>query len=197
MTIVRSPGIRSTLERAAQFFRRKRKNLIWVATSICVSLILVFIASLHYYMGYVSFGRTLVCRSGAIVIQITHGPDKEFREAQQRYPPSFVLKKNTSPERMTWLPNIRTTRPKDYRLYYTSKMTTIKMIVPLWLLLLPAVACCLWVVLAKEEREVGTCISCGYDLRGNLSGLCPECGTPISKAIQSELGADFNATSVA
>jgi uncharacterized RDD family membrane protein YckC len=25
------------------------------------------------------------------------------------------------------------------------------------------------------------CESCGYDLHGNMSGICPECGTPISE----------------
>lgn len=25
----------------------------------------------------------------------------------------------------------------------------------------------------------GVCISCGYNLTGNVSGVCPECGTPI------------------
>lgn len=25
------------------------------------------------------------------------------------------------------------------------------------------------------------CVSCGYDLTGNVSGICPECGTPVGK----------------
>ncbi len=29
------------------------------------------------------------------------------------------------------------------------------------------------------------CRSCGYDLTGNVSGVCPECGTPISTAASS------------
>jgi hypothetical protein len=42
-----------------------------------------------------------------------------------------------------------------------------------------------WVVLyrGKWRREArlraGCCISCGYDLTANTSGICPECGTPI------------------
>jgi hypothetical protein len=28
---------------------------------------------------------------------------------------------------------------------------------------------------------VPICIHCGYDLTGNTSGICPECGTPIPK----------------
>jgi hypothetical protein len=32
--------------------------------------------------------------------------------------------------------------------------------------------------LARAKR--GQCLECGYDLRGNESGKCPECGTVIS-----------------
>lgn len=27
----------------------------------------------------------------------------------------------------------------------------------------------------------GICKNCGYDLTGNVSGICPECGTPVSE----------------
>jgi hypothetical protein len=32
-----------------------------------------------------------------------------------------------------------------------------------------------------NHRMIGQCGECGYDLRGNVSGICPECGTPIPK----------------
>ena len=28
-------------------------------------------------------------------------------------------------------------------------------------------------------RRAGLCVQCGYDLRGNVSGVCPECGMPV------------------
>ena len=31
--------------------------------------------------------------------------------------------------------------------------------------------------LRAARREKGLCSRCGYDLRGNVSGVCPECGT--------------------
>ena len=30
-----------------------------------------------------------------------------------------------------------------------------------------------------RRRKKGLCVSCGYDLTGNVSGVCPECGTDI------------------
>ena len=31
-----------------------------------------------------------------------------------------------------------------------------------------------------RRRRQGLCTECGYDLTGNVSGKCPECGTPVS-----------------
>lgn len=31
----------------------------------------------------------------------------------------------------------------------------------------------------KGRTEDSTCLSCGYDLTGNTSGVCPECGTAL------------------
>ena len=30
----------------------------------------------------------------------------------------------------------------------------------------------------RRRRSLGLCIDCGYNLTGNISGVCPECGTP-------------------
>jgi len=32
----------------------------------------------------------------------------------------------------------------------------------------------------RHRPKVGHCAECGYDLTGNISGRCPECGTPTS-----------------
>jgi hypothetical protein len=31
----------------------------------------------------------------------------------------------------------------------------------------------------RERRAKGLCLRCGYDLHGNVSGVCPECGTSV------------------
>ena len=37
---------------------------------------------------------------------------------------------------------------------------------------------CAWMHVASEKRQQlpGHCQHCGYDLTGNESGICPECG---------------------
>lgn len=31
----------------------------------------------------------------------------------------------------------------------------------------------------RDSIPPGHCLTCGYNLTGNISGRCPECGTPI------------------
>jgi hypothetical protein len=53
--------------------------------------------------------------------------------------------------------------------------------VPIWALSVPFLAypclhwlsCLLW---PRRVRSTVCCLGCGYDLRGNVSGRCPECG---------------------
>lgn len=48
---------------------------------------------------------------------------------------------------------------------------------PHWLLLAAPVA---WLLIRRRSRPrtSGMCV-CGYDLTGNISGTCPECGVPL------------------
>lgn len=51
---------------------------------------------------------------------------------------------------------------------------------PFWPAILPVAAC--WGLLTWIDRKrllPGLCDHCGYDLSGNISGRCPECGTPL------------------
>jgi hypothetical protein len=64
--------------------------------------------------------------------------------------------------------------------------------IPLWLLCVLAAGAC--VLLAYLERiarrrqrlSSGCCVRCGYNLTGNVSGVCPECGRKVdAQAIQT------------
>ncbi len=38
----------------------------------------------------------------------------------------------------------------------------------------------------EEDDFIEQCENCGYDLTGNVSGICPECGTPVSEGSSDE-----------
>ena len=56
------------------------------------------------------------------------------------------------------------------------------LVVPIWMLSLllavyPAIAFIRGPLRRHGRRQKGLCLNCGYDLTGNVSGACPECGT--------------------
>jgi hypothetical protein len=54
---------------------------------------------------------------------------------------------------------------------------------PYWLLLTGAAIPTTWLWRRRRRRySPGKCRECGYNLTGNTSGRCPECGTPIEAA---------------
>jgi hypothetical protein len=38
-----------------------------------------------------------------------------------------------------------------------------------------------WTWHGRQAPEAPRCVNCGYNLTGNVSGRCPECGTPIAR----------------
>ncbi len=39
----------------------------------------------------------------------------------------------------------------------------------------------------RFDRVPYLCVECGYDLQGNSSGVCPECGTPIPDTVRQAM----------
>lgn len=89
-----------------------------------------------------------------------------------RSPPSLsvgILGTRFSPEGPTvWLP--RLSRTPGF-----GRMLLVPLWIPFVLTGLPA-AYLLW----RNRRSIppNHCCTCGYDLTGNVSGVCPECGAP-------------------
>jgi hypothetical protein len=59
--------------------------------------------------------------------------------------------------------------------------------VPLWMLFLGAgvPTSVLW-CLDRRRGSPGHCRACGYNLTGNVSGRCPECGQAIEPAVAEQ-----------
>jgi hypothetical protein len=62
-----------------------------------------------------------------------------------------------------------------------TKTESITMIaIPDWVFCMSALAVFI-LALYRLRRRRGHCLTCGYNLTGNISGVCPECGTPSSR----------------
>ena len=75
-----------------------------------------------------------------------------------------------------WLPHY------DWRMKRFARLPTI--VLPLWIPFIlfatyPAITMIRSHRWRKHERADGCCSKCLYNLRGNVSGICPECGTKI------------------
>jgi hypothetical protein len=72
--------------------------------------------------------------------------------------------------------------PHPIFVYQSSKLF-VSLLIPLMVL---SVYPCIFVTVRlaswrrrRARRKAGSCLRCGYDLTGNVSGLCPECGTAV------------------
>jgi hypothetical protein len=65
--------------------------------------------------------------------------------------------------------------------YYSERV----FVLPYWFLCLLLALYPIWWTkwmaeqLKRKRLEAGECLTCGYNLTGNVSGICPECGKPI------------------
>ncbi len=53
--------------------------------------------------------------------------------------------------------------------------------IPLWLPLVIVAIPTIWLWWRDRRFPTGHCENCGYDLTGNVSGRCPECGNAIKR----------------
>ena len=45
-----------------------------------------------------------------------------------------------------------------------------------------------WLVVRARRPQPGHCVNCKYDLTGDVSGVCPECGCPVEGTGSSRIG---------
>ncbi|MCB9852963.1 MAG: hypothetical protein H6819_07695 [Phycisphaerales bacterium] len=64
-------------------------------------------------------------------------------------------------------------------------------IIPLWTIQAPLAALIIMLILRRmKRRDPSRCAGCGYRLRGNVSGQCPECGLALPQDINVALECD-------
>jgi hypothetical protein len=86
-----------------------------------------------------------------------------------------------------WLPSYKSLDETDSAVIH---LRTTRINLPLWLPMSLIAVPTLWSYWRCRVRERrGHCGKCRYDLTGNVSGICPECGTPIPEQVRLEIEA--------
>lgn len=134
-----------------------------------------------------------------IHLNIIEGSEQDCRELRNRYsrqPRGISLQKDFYPQLWTSFSGATSELGLRFPQQLQAKMNNLSQrvtVIPFWIVLLPIV--CLVVLTERrarlKRRRVGHCAQCGYDLTGNVSGRCSECGEAIPVGSRP---VDFSAT---
>ena len=150
---------------------RARRIAKWIGLVVCVVFAVAWVVSFAVMFGYHSDrpGRSTIIGvlSGSLLL-VTVISDSLDQEASEGWsvgsaPPIDIL----------WLPGMDS-RPPLMGSGGTATMNT--SVLPLWIpALLTAIPT--FILWRRDRRHPpGHCKKCGYDLTGNMSGACSECG---------------------
>jgi hypothetical protein len=143
-------------------------KLRWPSTALCIITFVVWWVTGFYYISK-SDGTTFNAYAGGGVVGFVWYP--EYAGFRPPPFPSFAVER---------IPFSMFSGKPFLKRFTRSGVTGIE--VPFWLLCLPIllVTAVLWYL--KPVVPAGHCRKCGYNLKGNVSGRCPECGMPVPQS---------------
>ncbi len=152
---------------------RTRSRLKWFLTGLSVAVVLGFVAAWVAWEGY---GRGVGWTGTGWHGDLVAGELRWVAEDSPNMPLGFCQIHVLGPR-----PSFQWTLP---RIELTSRYTARIYILPAWVLLpLTLVPTLLLWRRPRLTKLPGHCRQCGYDLTGNVSGRCPECGLLIPTSL--------------
>jgi len=153
--------------------QRLRSTIKWGSTVLTVLLLIMWIGSAWIEFG-VTLNPTMIggIDGGCIwVLKDTSGVIPEV-QATCEWSPGFSV----HPAHFYWWFDYAHSMTVRFRVSRT------ELVIPLWPLVAPFALLTCW-VWWRHLRYLapGHCSICGYDLRGNTSGACPECGARLGE----------------
>ncbi len=146
---------------------RRRRRLKWVGLVACCLILVLFGVSLVLYVGY---DRDRICfRLWPGCAMLRFWGDESWR-------PSSV---GWSAD--TYMPYVWRYTVDNYAYWphvFRDPPPFAGARVPLWVPFLLAAIPTVWLWRRDRRPPKGGCQACGYNLTGNTSGVCPECGGP-------------------
>jgi hypothetical protein len=138
---------------------------MWTGLAVCVVLLIVDVASVRWFAGWTSRqpDRAVVVAGG--IVQVLWTRDG----ARLPSGPAWAVGRSPTPG-IGWWPTVHMNPPARRVAWVT---------IPLWipLVLVAMPTGLLW--RRNRRPPPGHCPHCGYNLTGNVSGVCPECGRRI------------------
>jgi hypothetical protein len=154
---------------------RIRRVLKWAATLGCILIATLLVGS-GWCWPYcqVPVGRHWLAfwaEQGVLSFLVFDpgGPSSRFITSFHLQDPSAYLTRTREPRFVWWPEQLPVAGPVWWVIRF-----------PLWPPLVVLLVPTLWLWHRDRRIPPGHCRKCGYNLTGNVSGRCPECGTPMS-----------------
>ena len=137
--------------------RNRSRKLELVSAAVAFTSFGALFATYWYAYGYIGHGLVVGFIQGRIGVGLQSGPNVGWVADRVEY----------RDHRLRWLPEI-----------YSDPLSTV-IVVPLWIPGVVALGSFWFLRWRRRRARPGHCPTCEYDLTGNVSGVCPECGTAI------------------
>lgn len=163
---------------------RVGRLLYWIGGFVSLSILALWLISLRFGDNlYFRGARSLFAIDNGMltsVVLIPPGDPSLHRHQYWDVPLSRALGLGRLLDELSWSSSpavyIGLSRPEFSRTVWRNGVSY-RMSLPLWLMLI-AVALPTWFLWRRDRRRIppGHCQRCGYNLTGNTTGVCPECG---------------------
>ncbi len=144
--------------------------LFWIGTAASVAIIVLWPLSLFWAAAYQGKRIGVGALSGALVLTRYTGYSSGRGWYVDSLPP---IHREAGP---TWTPSYF---KLSSVLALGSGKEVASVFIPLWMLEVPLLAALGLIWMRRRRSKRNGCQQCGYNLTGNTSGICPECGTAI------------------
>lgn len=155
---------------------RKRCILKWIGVGLCVVLGAGWILSSLRGIWYVGSEWSVACIGGSLGIGFGDFRIQFWNLGESTTEADWIIDEFGGVQ--LWWPSMQQVLgPTDVMFFF-----------PIWMFLLSTAIATLWLG-RLDRRPKNGCANCGYDLTGNVSGVCPECGTEIGAELEGKSSA--------
>jgi hypothetical protein len=143
----------------------------WLTRAGVLSIIVITLAwgaSLRWHISSGGLRWWMTLDAGAFTANVAYGPG----DYDSGRGPLSVIRRPLRPlHGWTW-------RPTYFRVWRSGD---IGIVFPLWIPFVMGIAFTAFARRRARRASEGHCRRCGYDLTGNVSGVCPECGAVAAR----------------